>query len=201
MFYDGPSPPPGIFDQFLTIPHTSADISTRSFLLLVQSAPANVTAGTRGGFHAVSFLECSPEILDAISNETTFWGTRLAFAGINVTYNVEPFLETIYTHNPSPTAFPFYRTPRTMPLLFEYLWTLPTSDLIAHTAMRQSAEHLTRVAVEAGQAVAQAPLYPNYALFGTPIERNYGSNRPRLRSIKARVDPDNVMGLVGGWKL
>ncbi|KAJ7029882.1 FAD-binding domain-containing protein [Mycena alexandri] len=200
MFYDGPSPPAGIFDEFLAIEHTTEDISTRSFLSLVQSAPANVTAGTRGSFHAVSLLNYTPKILAAIQNETIFWNARLASAGVTATYNVEPFFPNIYTHNTSPTAFPFTRTPPTIPLNLQFTWTSPSSDSIAHAAMRESADYLTQVAVQTGQAVAQAPLYPNYALFGTPLERLYGSNLPRLRAIKARVDPHNIMGLAGGWR-
>ncbi|KAJ7021641.1 hypothetical protein C8F04DRAFT_966027, partial [Mycena alexandri] len=47
----------------------------------------------------------------------------------------------------------------------------------------------------------EAPLYPNYALFSSPAERIYESNLPRLKTIKAQVDPQNVMGLAGGWKV
>jgi hypothetical protein len=51
-----------------------------------------------------------------------------------------------------------------------------------------------------GQDVANAPLYPNYALADTPLEAMYGENLGALRAIKAVVDPGNVMGLTGGWK-
>ncbi|KAJ7756645.1 FAD dependent oxidoreductase [Mycena metata] len=200
LFYDAPTPPAGIFDEFLAIEHTSEDISTRSFLSLVQSGPANVTAGTRGAFHAVSLISYTPKMLAAIQNETIFWNARLASAGITASYNVEPFFPNIYTHNKVPTAFPFARSPPTIPLNLQFTWTSPSSDDIAHAAMRASADHLTQVAVQSGQPVAQAPLYPNYALFDTPLERLYGSNLQRLRAIKARVDPNNVMGLAGGWR-
>jgi hypothetical protein len=40
----------------------------------------------------------------------------------------------------------------------------------------------------------EAWLYGNYAITGTPVERIYGG-------IKAVVDPGNVMGLTGGWKV
>lgn len=47
MFYDAPTPPAGIFDDFLAIPFFTKDIKTRSFLSLVQASPANATEGTR----------------------------------------------------------------------------------------------------------------------------------------------------------
>lgn len=47
LFYDDPTPPGGIFDEFLAIPYFTKDVSTRSFVSLVQSAPANTTSGLR----------------------------------------------------------------------------------------------------------------------------------------------------------
>ena len=49
MFYDAPTPPAGIFDDYLAIPALEQDVSTRSFLALVQSSAENITAGTRWG--------------------------------------------------------------------------------------------------------------------------------------------------------
>ena len=42
--------------------------------------------------------------------------------------------------------------------------------------------------------------YVNYALFGTPLEAMYGEHLGRLREIKKKYDPEDVMGLAGGWK-
>ncbi|KAJ7840337.1 hypothetical protein B0H13DRAFT_2239523 [Mycena leptocephala] len=184
MFYDGPTPPAGIFDEFLAIPHLTEDVSTRNFVSLVQSAPSNVTTGARGAFHTVSLLDYSPTLIDAILNETNFWGARLALSGATfISYDIEPFLPSIYTHNTSPSAFPPSRGP----------WYIPLNLYFA-------AQHLTDIAVGEGQAITQAPLYTNYALYDTPLERIYGDNVARLRTIKAAVDPDNVMGLAGGFK-
>ncbi|KAJ7107008.1 FAD-binding domain-containing protein [Mycena epipterygia] len=201
MFYDGPSPPPGIFDDFLAIPHLTEDVGTRSFVSLVQSAPSNVTSGDRGAFHTVSLLKYSPAMVDAILNETIFWGNKLALAGAAfISYDIEPFLPTIYTHNTSPTAFPPSRGPGYMPLNLYFAWASSAFDATFHDALQQSAAQLTAVALQDGQAIAQAPLYTNYALSDTPLERIYGANLPRLRAIKAAVDPGNVMGLAGGFK-
>ena len=49
--------------------------------------------------------------------------------------------------------------------------------------------------------MTHAAVYPNYALFDTPLEDIYGANIPRLQAIKSAVDPENVMGLAGGFKL
>jgi hypothetical protein len=51
-----------------------------------------------------------------------------------------------------------------------------------------------------GQNVSHATVYPNYALFGRPLEDMYGKNVDRLRKVRAAIDPEGVMGLAGGWK-
>ncbi|KAJ7654333.1 FAD-binding domain-containing protein [Mycena rosella] len=201
MFYDGPTPPAGIFDAFLAIPHLTEDVETRSFLSLVTSAPSNATTGSRGAFHTVSLLSYSPTMVDAIVNETNFWGAKLALAGASfISYDIEPFLPSIYTHNTLPTAFPPSRGPGYQPLNLYFAWESAAFDATFHDALLQSAAHLTQVALNDGQDISGAPLYTNYALYDTPLERIYGANLPRLRTIKSEVDPGNVMGLAGGFR-
>lgn len=80
-------------------------------------------------------------------------------------------------------------------------WTLPEDDAAMHNATVSSALQLTNAAVAAGQEVGDAPLYPNYAVASTPLERIYGDQLDKLQAIKQQYDPGNVMGLAGGWKL
>ena len=42
--------------------------------------------------------------------------------------------------------------------------------------------------------------YVNCALFGAPLEAMYGGHLGRFREIKKNYDPEDVMGLAGGWK-
>ena len=44
-------------------------------------------------------------------------------------------------------------------------------------------------------------LYGNYVDANTPLADIYGSNLPGLQKLKAQIDPWNVMGLAGGFKL
>ena len=61
---------------------------------------------------------------------------------------------------------------------------------------------MANAAIALGQtAVNGAPVYPNYAIYDTPLENLYGGNLAALRSLKTAVDPGNVMGLAGGFKL
>ena len=47
VFYNGPTPPNGLFDDFLAIPALVNDIKTRDFSNLIRSTAGNPTLGLR----------------------------------------------------------------------------------------------------------------------------------------------------------
>jgi hypothetical protein len=67
-------------------------------------------------------------------------------------------------------------------------------------ALRNISNTIHATALADGQNVSHAAVYVNYALFGTPLKDMYGGNVERLRQIRAAIDPEDVMGLTGGWK-
>ncbi|KAF8188711.1 FAD dependent oxidoreductase [Pholiota molesta] len=202
LFYDAPTPPAGIFDAFLAIPYFTKDISTRSFSSLVQSSPANATSGTRAIFNTVSILKYTPTLLDVILNETVFWGINLSLkTGTFISYDVEPFLSDIYSHNAQATAYPPVRSQGLTPFNIYYAWESSIFDDDFHEAAKASAATVYNAALAEGQAgIAGAAIYPNYAIFDTPLSNIYGGNLPALQALKASVDPTNVMGLAGGFR-
>ena len=168
-------------------------------------------------FHTVPLLEHSPKVLSAIQNETAvghhptrvlssinvflqFWGAALSPKAGGVGYAVEPFLPSILSHNAAPTAYPPTRDHVYFPLALYAVWLDATYDNEFYDAIRQSAARIRDVAIQDGQDITKAPLYPNYAMFDTPLSDMYGDNVDKLRSLKQRVDPQNVMGLAGGFK-
>ncbi|EKM57317.1 uncharacterized protein PHACADRAFT_91510, partial [Phanerochaete carnosa HHB-10118-sp] len=204
MFYDAPNQPPGIFDDFLAIPAIEQDISTRSFLSLVQSLP-NATLGARAVYNTVSLTHFTPGLLEAINNETQaqFWSQKLGPESASlISYDVELFLETIFTHGTvQSSAYPPSRKHGLLPLNIYYAWESSSADPIVRAAAMQSAAHLKAVAMAEGQDIGAASLYGNYAIKGTPVEQIFGESLPRMRATKRRVDPQDVMGLAGGWKV
>lgn len=68
-----------------------------------------------------------------------------------------------------------------------------------HAALHQSTASLQAQAVAMG--ISDVTRYPNYAVYDTPLEALFGDNLGKLKSLKNRVDPDNIMGLAGGFKL
>ncbi|EPS98357.1 hypothetical protein FOMPIDRAFT_83615 [Fomitopsis schrenkii] len=201
LFYDGPTPPDGMFDKFLEIPAFYTDVSTRSFVSLILSTPDNATQTERGLFHTVSLYNLTVPVLNAIVNETEYWAQKLALEvpGLFVSYDVEPFLPTYFSHG-SDTAWPPSRDVSLLPLNIYYSWWSADSDARVNEVMVQSADYLTQFVVSQGQPVADLTLYPNYAIRNATVERLYQGNLPRLQSIKTQYDPNNVMARAGGWK-
>jgi hypothetical protein len=68
------------------------------------------------------------------------------------------------------------------------------------SAIRQITEAIRAVELADGLNVSHAAKYVNYALYGTPLEEMYGENVKKLHKIKAKIDPEDVMGFAGGWK-
>ncbi|KAK0462632.1 FAD dependent oxidoreductase [Desarmillaria tabescens] len=209
LFYDGPTPPDGIFDDFLAIPHFTEDVKTRDFMSLVLASPSNATQNLRGVFNTVSLMGYSDTLINAIVNETEayfflYCRRTIIDTGLFISYDVEPFLPNIFSVSDTQTesAYPPSRSTGLLPLNLYYAWSFEISDDVFHDAIRQSAAHLYNVAVGQGQSgIVGAAVYPNYAIFDTPVESLYGNNVARLKQIKASVDPDNVMALAGGFKI
>jgi hypothetical protein len=129
------------------------------------------------------------------------WGGRLSgldksLTGVTV---FEPFDSGIFSHG-SGSAYPPDRSQALFPSVVQYTWSNASIDhTIAH-AMRQQSDALHNAALADGQNVSHASVYVNYAMFDTPLKDMYGENVPRLRGIRAEVDPEGVMELAGGFK-
>ncbi|KIY67237.1 FAD-binding domain-containing protein [Cylindrobasidium torrendii FP15055 ss-10] len=203
MFYDGPEPPAGIFDDFLDIPHFTKDVDTRSFLSLVLAAPANATAGQRGYFNTVPLIQNTEAVVAAVRNESKFWGSKLSWAsGTFISYDVEPFLPSILSYGAEgSSSYPPKRDVAYSPLNIYWAWAFESADDTFYDAIKQSSAQLTAVAKADGQDVDGAAPYVNYALYDTKVEDIYGDNLGKMREVKKRVDPAGVMALAGGFKI
>ena len=121
--------------------------------------------------------------------------------GVFISYDVEPFLPSIYSHNLETTAFPPVRSLGLLPFNIYFAWLSDLFDTDFKDAARASAARVLNTAIAEGQSsIVGAPVYPNYAIYDTPLSQIYGSNLATLQSLKATIDPTNVMGLAGGFK-
>jgi len=200
LYYDSPNPPPGLFDEFLTVSALSSNVHEGTFADYINSNSLDALSGLRGVYHTVPLLKHSPNVMAAIQNETTFWGEYLSPKAGSIGYALEPFLPSILSHNTSPTAYPPTRDHVYYPLALYASWVDEKYDNEFYEVIRQSAARIRDVATQDGQDLTNAPLYPNYAMFDVPLSDMYGENVDKLRSLRRRVDPHNVMGLTGGFR-
>jgi len=125
--------------------------------------------------------------------------------GLLFSYIVEPFLQSHLSHANSPSAFPTpsARQPGNAPnpLAIYFCWDNPLYDDEFVAAAEESANRLSAIAKAEG-ILSNNPLalYGNYVDAKTPLVDIYGDNLPRLRALKAQVDPTNIMGLTGGFR-
>ncbi|KAI0063733.1 FAD-binding domain-containing protein [Artomyces pyxidatus] len=203
LFYDGPSQPEGIFDDFLAIPTVNGEVHTQSFKSFMKSLAGLVAAapGHRIYSAGVPVLGYPSAVIDTIYNETAFWAEH--FAALDPTFAVtnalEPFDSGVFSHG-SRSAYPPDRARALYPTNLAWAWTNASLDSAVHNALFQSARAIEAAATAEGQNLSNAATYANYALFGLPLEDIYGEHLPRLRGIKKKYDPSGIMDLAGGFK-
>jgi len=130
-----------------------------------------------------------------------FWGERLYAQDKDATVGstIEPFDKGLFSHG-NDSAYPPDRSQAVFPTALFSQWSKSSLDDTMAFALRSIADTIRDVALADGQNVSHAAKYPNYAIFGTPLEDMYGENVERLRRIRAAIDPNDVMSLTGGWK-
>ena len=130
-----------------------------------------------------------------------FWGAHLSALDNNLTIvlALEPFDKGLFSHG-SGSAYPPDRSHAILPSSLTLQWSNASLDEMMAFALRNISTTIHAAALADGQNVSHAAVYPNYALFGTPLEDMYGGNVERLRKIRAAIDPEDLMGRTGGWK-
>jgi hypothetical protein len=167
------------------------------FVDLIRSAPANVTSGLRGAFHTVSLQSYSEPLITQIINQSHYHGTRPFKSGLFISYDVEPFFSNygrFAINGLRQSAWPHSSSP--LPLNLYFAWALESDDDYFRNAIVQSANLIADQAKAEGQDLSKYTLYPNYAINGTSAVDMYGTvNAARLRKLRSKYDPDDVMGL------
>ncbi|CAE6412260.1 unnamed protein product [Rhizoctonia solani] len=203
MFYDGPTPPAGIFDEFQSITHFTSDVKTRSFTSLVQASPANATYGLRGAFNTVSLKNYSQPLMDLILDQCKYWGKAASLkwkSDLFISYDVEPFMPSMAARSKG-GAYPHDNF--LMPLNLYFAWVGSLDDEWFRNAIDESARIIREQAIKEGQDIAGAKQikYGNYAAASEDLSSIYGGNLDRLKQLKQAYDPNNIMALAGGYRL
>jgi len=201
LYYDAPNPS-SVFDEFLAIQNITFSLSTSSFSGYVQNVGSVVDyKGLRTFCEDAPVAHYSSAVFDTFVNQTKFWGAHLYAQDEHValTSVLEPFDKGLFSHG-SDSAYPPDRSQVVSPSALMAQWSNSSLDDTMAFAVRGISDAIRSAALADGQEVSHAAKYPNYAIFDTPLEHMYGGNVEKLRKIRAVIDPDDVMGLTGGWK-
>ncbi|KAK7028824.1 hypothetical protein VNI00_014837, partial [Paramarasmius palmivorus] len=201
LFYDAPEPPSGVFNDFLSIPGAAVGVSGTivMYCSLVIVHPFSNLYVNRTARHTVPVSHYTVGILDEI--KTQFEKIIFDAAADNRPFVLidmipEPFTQ-LNTHS-TDSAYPH---PPGCPTVLEAHYINAADDDFFVNAIREAQRAIHARAIEEGQSFTGDILYNNYAPADTPLELLYGGNLERLREIKRRVDPQNVMELAGGFKI
>ena len=129
------------------------------------------------------------------------WGDKLyeTDEDILIIFNLDAYEAGVFEHGP-PSAYPPERSQTVLPSSLLVAWNDKALDKLAYDSIRSLSASVTEAGIEDGQDLKDAATYPNYAITGTPLEKMYGKNVPRLRQIKKKYDPFRIMDLTGGFK-
>jgi len=199
LFYDAPSPPPGLYDELLDLPNSSKNIFEGNFVQFVLSLPPPIRE--RAYFDGVPMLHYSAPVLKAAIDDLQSWGDRISQYDNDtlIVLSLDAFEDDIFTHG-GPSAFPPDRSYTVLPSSLYFGWTDKPLDRYMYDNMRALSAELIQAGIKDGQDLEHAAHYTNYALFGTPLKQMYGKNVPKLRKIRELYDPHRVMDLTGGFK-
>lgn len=199
MFY-GEGTQPSLYQPFLNIPSISSNFSVRSlpdFLSTIDVVQTN----SGGLSNMIPILKYTLPILNEIQTQidlTYSQAVKDNRSVIAVLLGVEPFLDA-FGHS-TPSAYPHPASRQVTPCNPWITFSDVADAQYFHDALWNMSNTIQAFAIQQGQSLADDIHYPNYALGDTPLELLYGDNLQKLREIKAAADPQNVMGLTGGYK-
>lgn len=196
FFYDGPQRP-SAFQVYDNIPYLASTLKVQSHKDFTAATPSELAAGSRGAFHTLSTTSYTERFMQAVHNESIFYGALGALrGGVLISYDIEPF--TNFGQHATDSAFGHANSP--LPLNLYFSWQLQVNDAYWRGIMQQSVNHLVEVAKQEGIYADGA--YPNYALSTYSGVQLYGEvNAARLRGIQGQVDPTGIMLLAGGFTI
>lgn len=190
-YFPGTSVPKGSLDAFDGIDCLVDAWKVQTFSSLVSSIPSNLQKGQRGGFEAFALKKLSVPMLQYIAKTVQTLGK--SHSATLTSIEVEPFASTLPSMAKS-AAWDHSST--AWPQAIYFAWTSAFDDAYWRKQLVDIGQKLTAMAKAEGQDLSDAYFYPNYAGAGTALSAMYPSeNLARLKSLRAEIDPQNVMGL------
>jgi hypothetical protein len=201
LFYDGPKPPQGLYDDLLNLPNSAESIVQGDFVRFLSSIAIPVRERAYGD--GVPMLQYSEPVVKAAIDDVKTLGDHLSEKDKDtlIIFQLDPFESDIFTHG-GPSAYPPDRSRTILPSAVLVAWNDNSldRDKYVYNSVRCLSASIMEAGIKDGQDLKDAAPYPNYALYDTPLEKMYGKNVKRLRAIKKKYDPFHVMDLTGGFR-
>jgi len=198
VFYDGPSPPEGLFDEILSVPNIDGTPTVSNFTTMLTYGTPDVT-GTSFAFTDAPVISFPKAFLDIVANETAVLGATLA--GLSATFSMNMIWQNLpnyLSHGPE-SAWPGDRSKFFSSINGWALWDDNNAGSMIVNAMQASGKKLQTAAEALGQNLTGVSKYPNICPADTPLEEMYGDHVDRLRKIRLAYDPNLIMDLTGGF--
>ncbi|KIJ99511.1 hypothetical protein K443DRAFT_102120 [Laccaria amethystina LaAM-08-1] len=199
LFYDGGFQP-AVFQPFLDIPALASNVSVRTLTdLLATNNPIPIKSG---GFSSTTPISKFPlPIITEIQQQVNATYQQALISNrsvLAVQASLEPFLGAFDFETPSAYPHPPSQNATHCTTFVAFSDLADTEYFLG--ALRDLSDAVQGFAVEQGESRWDGIRSPNFALGDTPLELLYGENVPKLRRIARKVDPEDIMGLTGGFK-
>jgi len=213
LFYDGEVPPPGLFDEFLAIPHLWERLDT-TWQDRMDNLPRNhqtFTVGLpsgeddlpkfRGRFSSVMVSHYTAHLIMFAINQAGAVAREFACrGGLQVYVDIWPFLSTIFDHSP-PAAWPHTKGHSSGPLVINCKWEGEGNDAFWLPTIEKVTAQIRKVALHEGCTTPKAAQYYNLSLDNVTTSDIYQGHLARLKDLRHKYDPKEVMNRTGGFRI
>lgn len=121
-------------------------------------------------------------------------------SGVDYYPSIEPYNEYIFEKS-LPSAWPREQTKPNFALPIRCRWTNAEFDDFWLAQLREITKLVQAAALDEGCTTRGTPIYYNLTLDGTPVKDIYRDNLTELEQFRKAVDPENVMGRTGGFRI
>jgi len=214
LFYDGEVPPPGLFDQFIAIPHMWNGLYTtwqermdnlpsnhQTFTVGLPSGKDDLPTKFRGRFSSVMVSHYNVDLITfAVKMAGSMSGEFASYGGLQIYVDIWPFLSTIFDNSP-PSAWPHTKGNPSGPLVINFKWKGQENDSFWVPAIEKLTCAIRGCALQQGCTTPNAAEYYNLSLDNVDTSDIYRENMASLIALRQKYDPMKVMDRTGGFRI
>ncbi|KAJ7454298.1 hypothetical protein B0H11DRAFT_2287945 [Mycena galericulata] len=214
-FYDRPTPPKEVFQEFEDIPHKKPTPAFDSWLDRMAALPGNRQSHRlgwgaeaaddlppfRGRFSCVMLSGFKKELIE--ETLAVFFDLSTDFishGGVQMYPDFWPFDLSLFD-NSKDCAWPHVKGSPNTPLVLNFKWKGEDNDAYWLPMIENITSRLRQSAITLGCAVAGAPVYNNLAMEDVTVADIYRGNLDKLSSIRHKWDSAKIMDRTGGFRI